>query len=124
QHVDQLARDEVMDTLLKSEEGIHHVEESVHHFIARELIDVLAASKGWNMSASVAIGHLSLATNRIRTELCCPALAGDSILLDFEHRGGYLLAGIARPGWIASLDEGQRATLCDALAGLYKKAGV
>jgi hypothetical protein len=108
----------------KSEDDVHHVAEGLHHFFERELLSVLAASKAWGMASSVAVGRLRLATNRIRAELCCPAVTGDSVLLDFEHRAGFLVAQVARGGWLSSLNDEQRAAFADALAGLYKKAGV
>jgi hypothetical protein len=108
----------------KAEEGLHHVEEAVRHFVQRELVAVLSASTAWSVSAKPVVGEIHLGTNRIRFELCCPALAGDSVLIDFEHRAGWLLAGIARSGWLDELTEGPRAAFTTALAGLYKKAGV
>src|SRR5207302_2075205 len=93
----------------KVEEGLHHVEEAVRHFVQREVVAVLSASCAWSVSAKPVVGDVRLGTNRIRFELCCPALAGDSVLIDFEHRAGWLLAGIARTGWLDDLAEGPRA---------------
>jgi hypothetical protein len=46
------------------------------------------------------------------------------LVLAFDHRCGWLLAGLLDPGWLARLDAAQRQTLASALAGLYKLAGV
>jgi hypothetical protein len=108
----------------KAEAEVHHVEEGLRHFLDRNLVAWLAASKGWSMTASVVVGHVNLATNRIRAELCCAAIEGESVLLDFENRGGYLVASLARRGWLASVGDGPLAAFVDLLAGLYKKAGV
>jgi hypothetical protein len=108
----------------KKEEGLHHVEQRLRHFGQRDFIDVLASSRSWNLSASLALGEVWLGTNRIRVELCCPALAGASVLIDFDHLGGWLVASIARAGWLDSLSAPQRAAFASALTGLYKRAGV
>ncbi len=108
----------------KHEEALHHVEEAVRRFVQRELIDYLTHSRAWGLSASLAVGEVPLATNRIRIELCCAALAGDSVLLDLEHEGGRLLADVSRSGWLGTLTAQQRAVFATALTGLYKKAGV
>lgn len=108
----------------KSEEGLHHVEEELRHFIDRELIAPLAASKAWLVSATVAVGHSQLATNQIGIELLCPGLAPGSCRLVFLNRGGRLVARLDGPGWLAAIEPGPRAAFANALAGLYKRAGV
>lgn len=107
----------------KAEAEAHHVEEAVRHFLERELVAVLTASRRWGTVATVAVGDVHLATNRIRAELCCAALGGEGVLLDFESSDGGLTAAVARPGWLAGLGEAHRAAFADALAGLFKKAG-
>jgi hypothetical protein len=108
----------------KREEGLHHVEEGMRHFVERELVDVLRGSANWNLSASLAVGEVWLGTNRIRCELCCAGLAGASVLLDLAHQAGRLVASVARTGWLDALTDSQRAVFTTALTGLYKKAGV
>ena len=39
-----------------------------------------------------------LGASRIRLEVCCPGLAGESVLLDLEHHGGRLLARLDTMG--------------------------
>ncbi|MFO0845965.1 MAG: hypothetical protein U0797_26885 [Gemmataceae bacterium] len=108
----------------KSVEGLHHVEEELRHFIDRELIATLAASKSWLVSATVAVGEVRLGTNKIRIDLSCPGLAPESCALYFINRGGKLLARLDGPGWLAHLDAGPRAAFANALVGVYKQAGV
>jgi hypothetical protein len=103
---------------------LHHVEEELRHFVQRDLIDVLQASKAWGLTATVAAGEIHLATNCIRIELYCPGLASQSARIDFANRGGLLMASIAHLGWLGELSEGQREAFEDALAGWYKQAGV
>jgi hypothetical protein len=108
----------------RAEEGLHHVEQEVRRFAERDLIAYLAASNRWGLSASVYLGHVRLGVSRIRLEVCCPGLAGESLLLDLEHHGGRLLAGLARIGWAAGLTPARRRTLTAVLAGFYHLAGV
>jgi hypothetical protein len=127
----------------KVEEGIHHVEEAIRHFVERDLVAVLRASRAWPSNGELAKGPIGLATNRIRLELACPAqlprladsaralggvplssLGEEPAWIDFANRGGYLMASVTRPGWLAGLRAGQRSAFRDALAGFYKEAGV
>ncbi len=108
----------------KGEEGLHHVEESVRHFVERDLIATLAASQTWGNTHTVASGEIHLATNSIRIELCCPALGGEPVQLEFANRAGRLVAGIDEPGWLITLPPSQREAFHDALAGFWKLSGV
>jgi hypothetical protein len=108
----------------RAEEALHHVEEGLYHFVERDLVALLSASPSWGRSASLAVGHVQLGTYRIRVELCNPSEGAEGLLLDFENRGGWLVAGIARAGWVARLAPEQRSAFVDGLAGFYKLAGV
>jgi hypothetical protein len=105
-------------------EQIHHVQEEVRAFVVRDLLEPLATSRGWGATATVALGEVWVGTNRLRLELCCPALAAQSAWLDFENYEGELLAGFARAGWLERVDEPRRRVLTNVLAGFYKLAGV
>jgi hypothetical protein len=132
----------------KQEEGLHHVEVELKHFLERELLAVLHASKAWDAQMRVAVGHLDLATNQIGVELATSfavsrsqraterETASDvrpepishqreaSAWLEFSNRDGRLYAHLADLGWVAQLDDSSRNVLSDALVGLYKRAGV
>jgi hypothetical protein len=108
----------------KALEGLHHVEEAVRHFVQRELVALLEQSPSWGMPGFPTVGRPRLATNRIQVELACPGLGCKSVVLSFEHRAGWLVAGVARSGWLAALDDSQARTLTDGLAGFYHLAGV
>jgi len=103
--------------------GLHHVEESVSHFVERELLALLRQSKVWN-GLAIELAGVHLATNRITVELSCPELGPDSVVLGFDHQSGWLLGGVLDRGWLPKLGGEQRQTLAAALAGLYKMAGV
>jgi hypothetical protein len=107
----------------KHRDALHHVEESVHHFIERELLQLLEESKSWG-GLHVSTGALMLSTNRIRVELYCPELAREPVRIAFTERLDELLASIDETGWLTQLKVEQRRALTVALAGLCKLGGV
>jgi hypothetical protein len=107
----------------KQREALHHIVESVRHFVERELLQVLQQSRGWG-GVPIRAGAIQLGSNRIRIELSCPGLSEEGLWLVFEEHSGWLLAGVARPGRQSALSAEQRQTLANALTGCYKMAGV
>jgi hypothetical protein len=113
----------------KQHEALHHVKDSLHHFVDRDLLAVLAGSRRWN-GTPIEVTDIRLGTNRIRFELRCPTLGGENVCLDFEEHTGQLIAGITiLRGSVADtclprLQPAQTAALVDALAGFCKLAGV
>lgn len=102
-------------------EALHYAEESVRHFAERELAAYLNASPGL---ATVHVAAVEAGSNRIRIDLACPALGDEICALKFEEQSGWLLAHIAKPGWLSALSADQAAVLALALTGFYKLAGV
>ena len=111
-------------SLRKHKEMLHHVAESLRHFVERTLLATLAGSKRWGLNGAVQVAAIHCGCNRIRLALACPALEGDTLLLDLEELAGWLIAGVARYGWLASLNAKQTEAFNLALAGFYKRAGV
>ena len=107
----------------KRHEALHHVEEGVRHFVEREFLHLLEQSKSWG-GLKVGLRHVGLACNRIRIELTCPELSAEDMVVTFDLRAGWLIAGVIRAGWSQQLSEPQSAALRAALGGLYKLAGV
>ncbi|HEY5315941.1 MAG TPA: hypothetical protein VIK18_25650, partial [Pirellulales bacterium] len=107
----------------KQREALHHVGQSVRHFVERELVALLHKSKCW-ADTSLHVGKIRLASNRIDMELRCPALSDTPLRFRFDEGCGWLLAGVAETGWLAELSPARRGALATALAGLYKWAGV
>lgn len=107
----------------KAKESLHHVEEPILLFVERQLasmLDETSAFEGHEVSAAeVAIG-----SNRIQMELACPSMAPDMLMLRIELQSGWIVAGIAEPGWLTKLDATQREVFEIALAGFYKLAAV
>jgi hypothetical protein len=110
-------------TVRKVLAALHHVEESLAHFVERELLALLRQSRGWGGTA-IELEHVHLATNRISVELACPTLGEHPLVFAIDHQHGWLLAGVLESGWLPRLNAEQRQTLAAALAGLYKMAGV
>jgi len=102
---------------------LHHVEESVRHFIERDLVMLLHESRGWG-NVPIEIGHIEAASNNLRIELRCPILSGGSVWLAFEEQSGWLVANIPEVGWLLNLTDPQLNVVKLALAGIYKIGGV
>jgi hypothetical protein len=110
-------------TVRKLRDALNGVERCIYHFVEREFLEHLRQSRGWGQ-AHLVVGPVHLATNRIRVELIRPEVAGGGTWLDFDERAGWIVARVARPGWLGELSHCQRQALSTALAGLYKLAGV
>jgi hypothetical protein len=102
---------------------LHHVEESIAHFIEREMLALLRRSDAWN-GLPIELGAVRLATNRVLVELRCPTLGDTPLIFAIDHHDGWLLAGVLERGWFVQLNAGQQQALICALTGIYKLAGV
>lgn len=100
---------------------LHEVEESIRRFLERETAALIAQAACWK-DASLEIGRVHLATNRVRFELR-PARAEGGLRVAFDMRGGWLVADAADGAWVAGLSAGQKAVLRAALLGVFKRAG-
>jgi hypothetical protein len=107
----------------KYREGLHHVNETLHRFLEREFLILIEQSRCWQ-APEVTVDLVRLSSNRIRLELGCAGLSDQDLVVTFEERSGWLMAGIAQSGWLAKLKNEQRRVLVNALTGLYKLAGV
>jgi hypothetical protein len=104
-------------------QALHHIERAVCHWVERELAALLHASPCW-AGGPIAVDEVRLATTLIEIGLACPARGESPLKLTFEIRAGWLVAGIARPGWALNVPPQERPALTAALLGLYKSAGV
>jgi hypothetical protein len=107
----------------KLEAALHHVAESVKHYLERELVSLLNKCKSWN-GLPLSVGEVWLAPTRIRAALRCPALDQAPVWLVFDEQQGWLVGSIGKTGWLAELTGAQRRALAAALTGLYKTAAV
>ena len=102
---------------------LEDVEESVCHFVERELLVLLQQSAAWQ-NRLLNVGAVTLAGNRIAVEVCNAEFHEEPLWLTFEHHSGWLMAGISRRGWLTRVNEDQARAFGLALAGLYKFAGI
>jgi hypothetical protein len=107
----------------RAKEGLHHVEEAVFLFATRRLANMLSEAEAFR-ATDVAITHVEIGANRIEIDVECPSVGTERASIRIELQAGWLLAGIARLGWITKLDEEQLRVLEVALAGFYKFAAV
>ena len=102
---------------------LHEVEESVRHFVDRDFRELLA--RGCAMgSTPLGLGEITLSAKRIAVEVCRAGHPGPNLWIAFEEHSGWVVAGIADPGWLVELGKPARHAVASALAGLYKMAGV
>jgi hypothetical protein len=106
---------------LKHRHALHHVEDAVRLFVERDFAALLAASA--RFPSRIDVGRVDIASNRVRVELACDG-RGDSALVAFEEQSGWIVASIARRGFVDSLSDGERTVFENALAGLYTMAAV
>jgi hypothetical protein len=104
-------------------ESLHHIEEAVRHFVERELLAYLNGGHGWT-AGPVSLATVEAGSNRIRVALACPVLGADRLELRFEEQSGWLLADVARTGWLSYVSAEQAAVLALALTSYYKESGV
>jgi len=104
----------------KQQHALEHIAEFVHRFADRDMAMYLRASRRWG-GRPIAVGHVHLAPNQIFIPF---ESDGRAVVIVIEELGGWVIAGVAEPGWLRELDPGARAAFADALIGLYKRAGV
>ncbi|MDY3563257.1 hypothetical protein R5W23_004757 [Gemmata sp. JC673] len=105
-------------------QALEELEEAVRRFVARELVAVLnpgAGRHGWG-GPVLDVGKVQLATNCVRVELT--GGAGEAAWLAWEDRSSWLVAGWDRIGFLADLPPGPAREFENALAYLYRRAGV
>ncbi|HXG10164.1 MAG TPA: hypothetical protein VNK04_10275, partial [Gemmataceae bacterium] len=107
----------------KYRDALHELEGLVRHFVERDFLAILERSKTWG-GRPIEVRGVALASNRVRVELGGPAPAAPGLVITIEEQSGWLLAGVAAPGWLGELSGERRQVLRAALAGLYKFAGV
>lgn len=103
---------------------LHHVEEAIERFVARELESLLALSGQFPEASALDVEHVQLTPARIGIRIGCAPLSPAPLELAFEEQAGHLVGTIVEPGFARALDAGRRTAFEAALLGLYKLAGV
>lgn len=103
--------------------ALRGVEEAVRRFVARDFLDVLNDPDSRWDGPPLAVGGVALGTNRIRLEIT-PADGRPPAWVEWEDRSGWLVAGWVETGFLQGLSDGQAMIFENALAYLYRRAGV
>ncbi|MBN9120663.1 MAG: hypothetical protein J0I06_16185, partial [Planctomycetes bacterium] len=118
----EAARTDVWREARTHRAALRAVAEAVSRFVTRDFVEVLNdPGSGWT-GPKLAAGRVLLGTNRIRLELMAEGTS--AAWLEWEDRFGWLVAGWAEPGFLAVLTDEQARVFGNALAYLYKRAGV
>ncbi len=114
-------------TARRLREKLHEVEESIRHFTERELLAFLNQCHDWKFGA-IELIKVEAGSSRVRLELKVAGTlrvpSAAPLEIHFEEIAGWLLARIAKPGWLPALEGEQMQLWNTALRGFYKKAGV
>jgi hypothetical protein len=110
-------------TVHRHRDALHHVQESIQHFVERELIALLDLARDW-CGAPLQIGEIQLASNRISLELVRTDEGDAPLRLEFQERAGWIIVSMVHEGWLTGLTPADRETFWRALVGLFKSAGV
>jgi hypothetical protein len=107
----------------KHRDHLERIRQAVQNFVQREFITLVELSPRWH-GGQLAVGGVLLGVHSTRIEILGPGDDDESLWLEFCEISGWLLAGIQRVGWLATLDPADLQTASQALAGLYKMSGV
>lgn len=107
----------------KQIEELHHIEEACERFVERELKRLLERSGRFPDAHHLHVEAVRLTPFRIAIDLGC-APRGEPLQLTFEEQSRFLVAGLARRGFLDALAPDERAAFTTALEGLYRLAGV
>lgn len=108
--------------VLKYENSLHHVEESIARFVGREFLALVDQSRTLG-PLGIDVLELSVSTNRIRIDFGRDGHPSP-LRIVLEERSGKLIACATEPGWLLALTDPQRRVLLTAMAGFYKFGGI
>ena len=103
--------------------ALEHAELSIRRYVEREFLELLAESRCWQLPP-IKLERVRLGTNSMRLWFACPAFTDGPVQIAIAAQSGWLLAGVANPGWLGRLLPQQRQVLVTAIVGLYKSAGI
>ncbi|HKI36833.1 MAG TPA: hypothetical protein VKA46_33585 [Gemmataceae bacterium] len=104
-------------------ERLRTVEVSLRRFVARDVLALLHLSPEWKKKP-LSVGAVDLASNQVRFELRHADYPATPLRLAIAEQDGLLVADVEEPGWLSRLTPPETRTLDQAIAGMYKLAGV
>jgi hypothetical protein len=102
---------------------ILQAEEAVRHFVERELLNLLD-EVAFLPEATLKVGTVYSATNRIELELLRTDRPDQAAVLTWEYFAGKLVGTVREFGWIDDLSSDDLRTFTTALIGLFQRSGV
>jgi hypothetical protein len=99
------------------------VDESLRRFVTRDVLALLQLSPEWHKKP-LNVGEVALASNQVRIELRHADYGSPALRLAISEQDGLLMAGVEESGWLRRLTSAEATTLDQAIAGMYKLAGV
>lgn len=104
-------------------EQLHHVEQAIRFFVDRELISLLRHTNALG-DFRVECTTIQTASNSLSIELECSGQLDQPVQIRFQEQSGWLIATIAKSGWLSSIPAEQRRAMDHALEGFYRKGGI
>lgn len=107
--------------LRRLNQALRSVERDVRRFVDRRFLRLL---QGTSLDLPLKVASVRLSSKRIGVEVSSGRHPGNALVIAFEDKSGWLVFGIAQPGWSHGLDATDSAVLTLALGGLHRWAGV
>ena len=106
----------------KYAEALHHVQESVQHYLEREFIAVLETTYVLP-EGTLRVSRVEPASNSLQLDISHAEFADAPMTIVFQEQSGRLVSGIIAEGWLQNLDATKREHVGLALAGIYHLSG-
>ena len=102
---------------------LEHVEVAIRNFVSRELIRLLELCPVWRESGPEC-GEIHPSSNSFIVKVYCRQLGERPLELLFQEQSGWVVAGVAAPGFLVFASADQLRSLQHALEGFYRKCGI
>jgi hypothetical protein len=104
-------------------ERLRAVRDSLRRFVDRDVLALLQLSPEWHKKP-LSVGDVDLASNQVRIGLHHADYPETLLRLAIAEQDGVLTARVEERGWLVHLTPAETRTLDQAIAGMYKLAGV
>jgi hypothetical protein len=102
---------------------LEHVEFAIRNFVSRELLRLLELCPVWQ-DYSLECGEIHPSSNSFIVRVHCKQLGEQPFELLFQEQSGWVVAGMASPGFLRFASADQLRSLQHALEGFYRKCGI